>query len=652
MSVNKKIKNSNNYLGSKIKSRPNPKKEIGIDTTNNLSREIINSVTNGYIDISKIESFSSVAQTREQVYKLIDTMAEDSSISSILETYAEDITAANDEGKIFWCESDDEEVSKYINYLLEAIRADKNAYTWAYSLIKYGDLYLRLYRESDYGDDLLFGQDDDTNEKRTLNEDLKSDGSQKDDLKENVNLILHKENDNYVTYLEKVKNPGEMFDLTRFGKTMGYVKAPVNLQNDSFRLTSTFLDYNLNKKDVEIYSPTDFVHMSLDDNSSRISEEVKIKVEDKEGTEKTLTYDVKRGQSILANLFKIWRELSLLEDSVLLNRTTKSSIIRMIQVEVGDMPKEQVGAHLQSLKQIIEQKAALDTDKSMVEYTNPGPIENNIYIPTRQGIGAITSTQIGGDVDPKQLTDLDWFNNKLYGAVRAPKQYFGFTDDSAGFNGGSSLSIISSRYGKAVLRYQVVMCQGITDAINLILINRGMNSYINNFKIKMNPPVTQEEIDKRENLSNRIRNISDIMNTLSDISNPSIKLNILKSLLSGCISDTAVLELIQDQIDELEKEKSKTDNDSKDNKSNDNNNSNEETTASDDIMSFNQSDVNNDEESSEEQQEENPEAETSQEISASQQQGEESSTEESPENGEESYLPSPAELNLDLTSNS
>ena len=69
---------------------------------------------------------------------------------------------------------------------------------------------------------------------------------------------------------------------------------------------------------------------------------------------KDLSYTVKRGQSLLYNTFKTWRELQLLENSVLLNRVTKSSIVRLISVEVGDMPKEMIAAHLQGIKSLIE----------------------------------------------------------------------------------------------------------------------------------------------------------------------------------------------------------------------------------------------------------------------------------------------------------
>ena len=79
-------------------------------------------------------------------------------------------------------------------------------------------------------------------------------------------------------------------------------------------------------------------------------------------------------------------------------------------------------------------------------------MENNIYIPTHNGQGTLTTQQIGGDVDVRGISDIDYFRDKLFGNLRIPKQYFGFTEDGAGFNGGQSLSILSSRYAKSVTK--------------------------------------------------------------------------------------------------------------------------------------------------------------------------------------------------------
>ena len=647
--------------GTKIKAVPKKPVEVGIDTTKNLEQNILNAAINGVLDISKLEGFSTVSQTRESIYKILDSMGNDSMISSILETYAEDTVEPNDKGRIMWCESSDANVSKYVTYLLDSMNVDKHLYGWAYSLIKYGDLYLRLYKESDYENDLLFGTT--VNEKqKILNEQFNNLGAddehmalsnfmkqenkkEKNDLKEDVNIITHKDGDHYVHYIEAVANPGDMFELTKFGKTMGYIEAPVKIQSvKQNSLTNLYMPvrYEMKRGDVNIFQPTDFVHAALEDTSSRQPEEVQIFLDgDEKGT--NLKYTVRRGQSLLYSAFKIWRELSLLESSVLLNRITKSSIVRVISVEVGDMPKENVGVHLASIKSLVEQKSAVNTGVSMQEYTNPGPVENNIYVPTHGGIGAISTQQIGGDVDPKKLTDLSYFQDKFFGSFRTPKQFFGVTDDSTGFNGGSSLSIISSRYGKAIKRIQNTLIQALTDVVNLMLLDKGLTAYINKFTLRMSAPITQEEIDKRESMTNQIRVVTDIVNLLSDISNPARKLKIINRFLSTTVSDSEIVQLIQEEIDELEKEENKPEKKRNDEV--------EEPDAEDVNTSF-ENKVFGDTDNSEQ------DLSTSDELDSNEQESEES--EESEESGEESgemidtesdYLPKPSDLGIDFTQN-
>jgi hypothetical protein len=467
---------------------------------------------------------------------------------------------------------------------------------------------------------------------------------EKNDLKEDVNIITHKDGDHYVHYIEAVANPGDMFELTKFGKTMGYIEAPVKIQSvKQNSLTNLYMPvrYEMKRGDVNIFQPTDFVHAALEDTSSRQPEEVQIFLDgDEKGT--NLKYTVRRGQSLLYSAFKIWRELSLLESSVLLNRITKSSIVRVISVEVGDMPKENVGVHLASIKSLVEQKSAVNTGVSMQEYTNPGPVENNIYVPTHGGIGAISTQQIGGDVDPKKLTDLSYFQDKFFGSFRTPKQFFGVTDDSTGFNGGSSLSIISSRYGKAIKRIQNTLIQALTDVVNLMLLDKGLTAYINKFTLRMSAPITQEEIDKRESMTNQIRVVTDIVNLLSDISNPARKLKIINRFLSTTVSDSEIVQLIQEEIDELEKEENKPEKKRNDEV--------EEPDAEDVNTSF-ENKVFGDTDNSEQ------DLSTSDELDSNEQESEESEesgeSEESEEmiDTESDYLPKPSDLGIDFTQN-
>ena len=149
---------------------PAPERNIGVDTKETIYQNIINAGEKSQLDINALESFTSVSQSRNTVYNLMDSMCEDATISAVLETYAEDATEYNDQGQIVWVESSKAHVQKFVQFLLDSMNVDKNIYKWIYALCKYGDCYLRLYRESDWRKDLLFSEDD--KKKKLLTEEL------------------------------------------------------------------------------------------------------------------------------------------------------------------------------------------------------------------------------------------------------------------------------------------------------------------------------------------------------------------------------------------------------------------------------------------------------------------------------------------------
>jgi hypothetical protein len=543
----------NDKIGQKINPMPVPETNIGVDTDNDFFKDIANLGDSSSIDITTINSFSQLSNSRETLYQVLDTMAQDSTVSAILEIYAEDATEQNEQGQTVWVESDDANIAKYVTFLLNSLNVEKNIYRWVYSLCKYGDLYLKLFRQSDFDDDLLKDED-----KSVLNEkfnNISEVPSEKQNLDENVIVKAYRKDDRLVNFVEMVYNPGEMFELTKFGKSYAYIKTntlPVLHQQDNPIISSYYL-YKMRKRDVEVYNAVSYVHAALTDDTPRIPEQVQIfNGEDLSKDSDSNTYTVNRGQSLLFSSYKIWRQMMLLENALLLNRLTKSSILRVIEVEVADMPKERVQPYLQRVKTLVEQKTSLSDGDKISEYTNPGSMENNIYVPTRGGIGAINTQQIGGDVNVKDIADIDYFKNKFYGSMKIPKQYLGDTDDATGFNGGTSLSIVSSRYAKTVKRVQATIRQMLTDVVNILLIDRGLDSYVNKFTLQMQEPVTQEELDKRDSLSSEIQITDDLMRMVGDIEDPIIKLKILKALLSKVISNQEVISLIQETIESLE----------------------------------------------------------------------------------------------------
>ena len=526
---------------------------LDIDTKKVLVDNIIDAGLSHQLDTAALENFTSISNARDQIYQSIDSMAQDSSVAAILRTYAEDVCETADNGHVVWCESNDPKISRFINYVLNVMNVDKNVYGWVYCLLKYGDVYLRLYRESDYQDALFKPANIDKafSARNVLNE----------DLQESVNLNIRAANDQYSYYVEMVDDPSTMFELTKFGKTYGYIEVP-NVEaslgmSDTYAGIGTGINsfnFRMKSADVNVWQADDFVHACLEDNFTRYPETVELFLNENDYKNNThsQSYSVRRGKSLLYDSYKIWREKALLENAALLNRITRSSVVRKVAVEVGDMPKEQVQQTLRRVKDMMEQKSSFNAGKSMTEYNNPGPMENNIYFATHGGQGNITIDSVGGDVDVKNLADLDWWNNKFYSSYGIPKQYFGWTDDGAGFNGGTSLTILSSVYAKGIKRVQNAVIQAITDIINLILINKGLKSHLNNFTIKMKAPLTQEEIDYRSDLTNRISAISNLQSLFTDVEDKPRRLRILKALIATLNYGDELLQEIDEEIKAVE----------------------------------------------------------------------------------------------------
>lgn len=572
------------FAGQHTKPVPKPPIEFGVDTEQQIIYDL-NEVESSRIDTATLNSFTQVSQRRDELYSLIDSMCEDTRLAAALEVYVEDVTERAPSGKIVWAESNDPNITSYINFILDSLNVDKHIYKWAYCLCKYGDVYIRLFRESDTNDPIF-----DNRNRKHQNERQK--------LDEAIKVRVADPNDNYVFYCEMVKNPAQVFELMKFGKSAGYIEVPGNNLQSFYNSDNThngfgvydnnYWKYDFHKGDVDIYSATDFVHAALEDNQTRAAEEVSIILEDPNPEEyvdpktgrvehgvtsasggngsgsgsgsgsASYSYSVRRGQSVLYDTFKTWRQLSLLENSVLLNRLTKSAITRVIGIEVGDMPKEKIQDTLQRFKVLVEQKSALNVASNLQEYTASGAYENNIYVPIYNGKGNITTTNIGGDTDTNVngLGDIDYFLNKLYAGLKIPKQYLADTDDATGFNGGTSLAIVSSRYAKTVMRIQTVLLQAITDLVNILLFDRGFNNYINKFELHITAPTTQEQLDRQEQKSGQVQLVRDIMDLVSEIEDPAQKFRILKALIKELNIDPEVSEILQEEIDKLDKSNS------------------------------------------------------------------------------------------------
>lgn len=460
-------------------------------------------------------------------------MKADSVVAAALEMYADDATQYDSEGRIMWVESDDPDVAAFGNRLIDVLGIEANAWSHIYSLCLYGDLYLETFNdvsENDRKPDILL-------------EPLQSTGNTYIQRKIKGSVLEE--------YVEPVANPANIYDLQRKGKTVGFVEIP-RLEDDSNQLQG--MTYNQTSaemqfgNEVNILSPNKYVHICLSPDTDRYPEMLSLTSNKMDGEELKLKLRVKRGKSILQDVYKIYQELKLMEDSLLLNRITRSSIIRLLQVEVGDMPKSQVTQLIKRLKDKIEQKNIMDKSEGKFKsQAAPGPIENIIYTPKHDGKGEITMSNIGGDIDVKSIADIDYFANKFFGGIKIPKAYLGMDMDGTGLSNGGSLTKLDARYARTIKRVQNAYIAGITTLINLFAIDRGLEeTHVNNFTVKMVSPATQEDQDRDDTFGSKIGTVSSFLDLISqdDMSTPETRKEVLLYFITNFMNRPEISEIL------------------------------------------------------------------------------------------------------------
>lgn len=478
------------------------------------------------LTITEINKFRYLQTERNEKYNSFDLMAQDSRIASVLNMYTDDCTQYNQSGKVIWAESPDPNCADFVNRLIDNLQLNKLAWSHIYSLNKYGNLYIELFYDNEL----------DSN---------KPNNASKDDLI--YQPILGAK---LTEHIEAVKNPAGMFNLVKHGKTNFFIKcAGTNNQYDTVSQNLMSNNYTWTEDDM-VMPPDKYVHITINDNYSRFPN--KYILQDTK-TESEVIYDIKEGSSILENVFKTWSELNLLEDSLLMNRLSKSAIIRLIQIEVGNTDDTDVQEILRALRDKISRSRYFD--KSTGEYknqVNPGPLENIIYHATHKGNGAISHDTIGGDVNVKDIADIDYYLEKLAQGVTLPLAYLKQTnDDGGGLSAGTSLTKFDARYGRTLKRIQNSYISGITDLINIFAYKRNVPDYINNYTIKMVSPSAVEDNERDEKLTSHtemIRSIMDVINGQEDAYNVETKKEILNYLIKTLLQDNGLSDILEEDM--------------------------------------------------------------------------------------------------------
>lgn len=541
----------------KIRTVPRPDPESNMSFTNKQTslpeflRDNDKVDSSSLLNLNDLDEFRYLSKDREQLYKTFDLMMEDSIITAVVEMYADECCQYNEDGKIIWAESDDPEVSAYVNGLLEKLRIEENVWDHIYQLVYLGDVYLETF------DNLTYKP----HKRDFLTEPYRG----------NNNLLLQNRPEGLLKeeYIEQVPNPANIYDLTYRGKTVGFIKIPDEYLHEG--VINYLKRANDEQDKLYIMEPTRYVHICLKNNKTRYPETFLLDYRDEDGNIQNLDLKVKQGKSILADIYKSYTELKLMKDSLLLNRINRSSRIRIMQVEVGDLPKNEKALMLKRLKDKVEQKNIMDkTTGKYASTVAPGPDDNIIYTTMTDGKGQVTMSDLGENLNVTGTADLQPFEDQFYGKLRISKGYLGADMEGSGLSNGGTLSQQDTVFARVIKRIQTAECDGIETLVNIFILNKlryndkKLNKYLGKFKIKMTSPSTTQDKERDESFKQKIDSIKQFMDLLGeDIIYPKTYKEILKKFTVEMLNKQEIGDLIDKDtfIEDTEKEESESYND-------------------------------------------------------------------------------------------
>lgn len=217
------------------------------------------------------------------------------------------------------------------------------------------------------------------------------------------------------------------------------------------------------------------------------------------------------GQSVLENIFKVFKQKELLEDAILIYRVQRAPERRVFKIDTGNMPSHLAMQFVERVKNEIHQRRIPSktggSANVMDSSYNPLSINEDYFFPqTADGRGSSVEVLPGGQ-NLGEIDDLRYFNNKMMRGLRVPSSYLptGPEDSERAVQDGrvGTALIQEYRFNQYCERMQRQIVQKLDDEFKMFLAWRGFNIDSSIFDIKFNPPQNfasyrQSELDSAQ----------------------------------------------------------------------------------------------------------------------------------------------------------
>ena len=215
------------------------------------------------------------------------------------------------------------------------------------------------------------------------------------------------------------------------------------------------------------------------------------------------------GRSYLEPGRKLYKQLVLMEDAMLIHRIVRAPEKRVFYVNVGNIPPNEVEGYMQKMMNKMKKAPVVDpqTGQYNLRYNMQNVLED-FYIPVR---GGDTTTKIDTTkgLEYAAIEDVTYLRDKLFSALKIPKAYLGYEGE---LSGKATLAAEDIRFARTIERIQKILISELTKIGLIHLYSQGYNDeQLTNFELSLTTPSIIYDQERIELLKSKIELAGSIM---------------------------------------------------------------------------------------------------------------------------------------------
>jgi hypothetical protein len=260
------------------------------------------------------------------------------------------------------------------------------------------------------------------------------------------------------------------------------------------------------------------------------------------GDDRKLPY----GTSMLEKARRIWKQLLLSEDAMLIYRVSRAPERRVFKVFVGNMDDKDVDAYVQRVANKFKRDQIADPKTGNVDMRyNQLAVDQDFFIPVRDAAATNPIETLPGGTNLAEIADIEYIQKKLVTALRIPKAYLGF-EEAVG--DGKNLSLLDIRFARTINRIQKSMIAELNKIAIIHLFLLGFEDELTNFTLGLHNPSKQADLLSVELWKEKITLFKDAVAPIQDSVAP-VSASWAKKHILGFSDEEIRLDLQQQRIE-------------------------------------------------------------------------------------------------------